>query len=143
MFYCFVCGGVGKGTIRFPKQNEKLCLWLNALGLKEKPPENARICADHFRTSDISVKFGKRVVSDDAIPFKEIKTESPSSDHNYSLNSKNEEEEHFPWELFLCVTLALLFLFDYLLSPSCKSSKSSATPISTCARRGRIFQIVY
>ena len=111
MRYCFVCGEIGKGAFRFPQNEENLSLWLQSLGIKEMLLKEARICPGHFHSSKILVtKGGKRSIKKGSIPSKYIRIESPSFEHNYASNSRNEDEILFPWQLFLLVVVGLYLL---------------------------------
>ena len=127
MHYCFVCGEIGEGAFRFPQNGEKLSLWLKALGLCENLPKQARICPGHFHPSEILVtKGGKRFIKEGSIPSKHIRRETPSFEHNYASNSRNEEEILFPWQLFLLVVFGLYLLLDYFLNAPYETSSSSS-----------------
>ena len=116
MRYCFVCGEIGKGAFRFPQNQDNLSLWLQSLGISEMLPKEARICPGHFNPNEILVtKGGKRYIKKGSIPSKYIWSESPSFEHNYASNSRNEDEILFPWQLFLLVVFGLYILFDYFL----------------------------
>ena len=97
MRYCFICGGIGKGAFRFPQNQDNLSLWLQSLGISEMLPKEARICPGHFNPNEILVtKGGKRYVKIGSIPTRYIWSESPSFEHNYASNSRNEDEMLFP-----------------------------------------------
>ena len=51
--YCYACGEIGKGVFSFPKDEEKLSMWCQSLGIRDPNPKNARICSGHFDSSEI------------------------------------------------------------------------------------------
>ena len=93
MHYCFVCGEIAKGAFRFPQHRDKLSLWLQSLAISYMLPKQARICPGHFHPSEILVtKSGKRFIKEGSIPSKHLRRETPSFEHSYSSNTRNEEE---------------------------------------------------
>ena len=88
-----MCGENGKGAFRFPQNGDKLSLWLKSLGICEILPKKAKICPGHFHASEILVtKDGNRVIKEGSIPSKHLWRETPSFEHSYSSNTRNEEE---------------------------------------------------
>ena len=127
MHYCYVCGEVGKGVFRFPRDQRKLCLWLQSLGITGQVPDQARICPGHFLPSDILTNSNQLFVKDGAVPTKNLRTEAPSMEHNYACNSRIDDTIAFPWQLFLFTVIGLYLLFDYLLHSSHAVPGSSTT----------------
>ena len=118
---CYVCHK-DKATHRFRTDERRLSLWMNNLRLFERPPDYVRICKDHFVSSDFYTdKLGRKLLSSDASPTLYVKCKSFVSDHNYALGSESDVEFHPP-EVFIFLTLSLLFFFDFLLSTPSNTS---------------------
>ena len=52
MVNCYVCK-IRDASFRFPRKEQKLREWLNALEIHEMPATNARICSEHFSDGDV------------------------------------------------------------------------------------------
>ena len=109
---CYLCYN-GKATHRFPKEPERLTIWKQYLGLHINPPENARICSEHFVSSDFYERAGRKYVKTEAVPSRFVK--SYVAGHNYAVGMVYEEES-YPPEIFIIAVFGLLLLFDFFLS---------------------------
>ena len=130
---CYVCRN-SKAFHRFPKDEARLRVWMEHLCLGTEPPEHARVCSEHFNSSDIYVSGGRRFLYSEAVPSRSVKCKSYLHDHNYGLGMVYEEES-FPPEIFVFTLFGLFLLFDFFLSTS--PSQSSSTN-----HQGKYFDII-
>ena len=123
-----------EGTVRFPRNSDRLNLWIEAFEITDIPADHHRICSGHFQSCDFTVKQGRKFLDVHAVPSKHVYPETSVislSYHNYA-QGMTDGDVIFPPEILILLLLSLLLLFDYFLT----KSEPNSLPTQTVKSQG-------